>query len=52
VFFLVQETLHAVVQELKRPTTFGAPVGNSISGIQTGYFGGYSNEQVYAWKSE
>uniref|UniRef100_N1QVF2 Phosphoserine aminotransferase n=1 Tax=Aegilops tauschii TaxID=37682 RepID=N1QVF2_AEGTA len=40
-----QET-QAPVQELKRPTPFGALVGNSTSGRQTDYFGGFSNEQA------
>ncbi|XP_037419765.1 protein RRP6-like 2 [Triticum dicoccoides] len=40
-----QET-QAPVQELKRPSPFGALVGNSTSGRQTDYFGGFSNEQA------
>jgi hypothetical protein len=32
--------------------TFGALVANPTPVMQTGYFGGYSNEQVYAHKSE
>lgn len=47
----MQET-QAPVQELKRPMPFGALVGNSTSGRQTDYFGGFSNEQVHAQKSE
>ncbi|KAM3230583.1 hypothetical protein ACQJBY_061012 [Aegilops geniculata] len=40
-----QET-QAPVQELKRPMPFGAQVGNSTSGRQTDYFGGFSSEQA------
>ena len=40
------------VQELKSRMPFGALVGNSSCGIQTYYFGHFSNEQVYAKKSE
>ena len=38
--------------QLESQMPFGALVGNSTSGIQTGYFGGFSDEQVYALKSE
>uniref|UniRef100_A0ACD5WH13 Uncharacterized protein n=1 Tax=Avena sativa TaxID=4498 RepID=A0ACD5WH13_AVESA len=41
-----KQEMHAVVQELRRPTAFGALVGNSISGTQTDYSGGYSNAQA------
>ncbi|CAM0871338.1 unnamed protein product [Alopecurus aequalis] len=40
-----QET-HAAVQEVKSPMPFGAPEGNTTSGMQTNYYGRYSNEQA------
>uniref|UniRef100_A0A0D9VPR4 HRDC domain-containing protein n=1 Tax=Leersia perrieri TaxID=77586 RepID=A0A0D9VPR4_9ORYZ len=42
----IHQQAQATFQELKRPMALGAAVGNSTSGAQRDFFGGFSNKQA------